>query len=78
MTEMPGLSDMQILSILEVHYIVDMCSLVEKSHPFRDPFLQLLELVFEGFKDEILAQPREFDLSVWFCDNAFLLLTNNA
>jgi hypothetical protein len=39
-----------------------MCNLVESSHPLRIHSLQLLRLIFKDFEEEILAEPREFDL----------------
>ena len=62
MIELPGLSDEQVLKFVEVFYILDMCNLVEGTHPLRVPSLQLLRLIFEDFEEEIRAGPREFDL----------------
>jgi len=46
MTELPGLSDTQVLKFVETFYILDTCSVVEASSSLRVPSLQLLELVF--------------------------------
>jgi hypothetical protein len=62
MTEMPGLSDSQVLKFVEAFYIVEICEAIEISHPFRIPAMRLLELIFEDFKEELLAKPRRFDL----------------
>ena len=61
-TGMPGVSDSQSLNIVEASYIIELCKIVKSSHPARVPSLQLLELVFEDFEQEIFAEPREFDL----------------
>jgi hypothetical protein len=62
MTEMYGISDLQVLKFVQAFYIVEVCQMVEDSHPLRILFMRLLELSFEDYKDELLAQPREFDL----------------
>jgi hypothetical protein len=70
MTELPGLFDIQLLKFVEIFYILDMCSVVEASNPPHIPSMQLLELVFLHFEDEILAEPCEFDLP---CDSLITL-----
>jgi hypothetical protein len=77
MTELPGLSDAQVLKFVEVFYIIDMCSIVESSHPFRVPSLQLLGLIFGDFEEEVLAESREFDLLFGSLITAVLILMEN-
>jgi hypothetical protein len=59
---MPGLCDLQVLSMLEARYAADLCDIVPVNHPYGFAIVQLLGLIFQEHRGEILAEPREYDI----------------
>ncbi len=60
--DMFGLCDLQVLSLLEAWYSMNICKIRPANDASRLPLLRFLRIKFEDFREEVLAEPREFDL----------------